>query len=94
MKGACSLTRAAVAESEGGSGFESWASLYISFRIPSDKLVVEAVAWDAFLFKMPLDDADTLLAFRVAATLFADTRRAIIEEGYGQRMLLSCPVSR
>jgi hypothetical protein len=26
MKGACSLTRAAVAESEGGSGFGSWAS--------------------------------------------------------------------
>ena len=36
-----------------------------------------AVACEAFLFKVPLEDEDMLLAFRVAAARFVDIRSAI-----------------
>jgi hypothetical protein len=57
---------------------------YISFLTPSGRFVATAVACDAFLFMMPLDGIDILLAFRVAATLFADIRRAILKEYLAQ----------
>jgi hypothetical protein len=59
MYGACSETRAAVAESEGGSGLGNWASLctlsavssyrpeiltWISFLAPSDRFEAAAAA--------------------------------------------------
>jgi hypothetical protein len=51
---------------------------YISFLTLSERFVAAAAAWDAFLFMVPLEVAEMLLAFRVAATLFADIRRAIL----------------
>ena len=41
-----------------------------------------AAACDAFLFRMPLEGGVMLLAFRVAATRFADIRSAISKELY------------
>lgn len=81
MKGACSVTRAAVAESEAGSGFGSWASRYISLRTGSERFVAAAAAaWEALLFTMQLEEHNGLLDFRVAPTRFADIRRAIAEK--------------
>ena len=101
MYGACSLTRAAVAESAGGSGLDNWASrcsqfvshlpirkdelrTYISFLTPSERFVAAAVACDAFRFIIPLDERQVLLDFRVAATLFADIWKAILNNYMAQ----------
>ena len=50
---------------------------YISFLTPSERFVAAAAACEASLFNMPLESEDVLLAFRVAATLFADIRSTI-----------------
>ena len=39
-----------------------------------------AVACEAFLFKMLLEDEDMLLAFKVAAARFVDIRSAILKD--------------
>ena len=49
-------------------------------RTPSERFVAAAAACEAFLLTMQLGDEDTLLAFRAAATRFADIRRAIAEK--------------
>jgi hypothetical protein len=46
--------------------------------IPSGKFVAAAAACEAFLFKMQLAVEEALPALRVATTLFADIRRAIL----------------
>lgn len=53
---------------------------YISFLSPSERFVAAAAAWDAFLFSKQLGKEVLLLGFRVAATRFADIRRAIAED--------------
>jgi hypothetical protein len=60
------------------AGERTWIALLIS----SGRLEAAAAACDAFLFKMPLEGGVTLLAFRVAATRFADIRRAMLKELY------------
>jgi hypothetical protein len=89
MYGACSLTRAVVAESAEGSAFgraaafydtsvESWdctsAPTWMSLSTSAERLE----AWDAFLFKFkPLETAEAFRAFKAAAARFADIRSAI-----------------
>lgn len=71
-----------MAESEAGSGLERLASRWIALLISSGRLEAAAAACDAFLFRMPLEGGAMLLAFRVAATRFADIRRAMLKEVY------------